>query len=83
MKFTMAFGALAGFALGILCGLTAATSWQRIVVHASASAVGLAFLMRWWRRVWIRSLGEARTQQALAAQKAQRDESHPQKGAKV
>ncbi len=83
MKFTMAFGALAGFGLGILCGLTASASWPRIVVHASASAVGLAFLMRWWRRVWLRSLGEARTQQALAAQKAQRNETPSSKGAKV
>jgi len=75
MKFALILGALAGFAIGVLSGLAAASSWQTCVVNGSVGAVGLALLLRWWRQVWMRSLAESLEQQFEAAQQAARKEA--------
>lgn len=59
MKIFMLTGALAGFALGIGLGLSARVDWPSMLWHASAGALGLGLLMRWWGGVWMRSYYES------------------------
>jgi hypothetical protein len=77
MKFALILGALAGFAIGVLSGLAAKSSWQTCVVNGSAGALGLALLLRWWRKVWMRSLAESLEQQYQEAQQALRKDAQP------
>lgn len=66
MRFALVLGGLGGFGWGVLLGLTTSAAWPDIVVHASAGALLLAVLLRWWRGVWIHAWTEAREQQTEA-----------------
>jgi hypothetical protein len=56
MKMLMLIGAMIGFSLGIALGFAGRAEWPTMLWHASAAAAGLAWLMRWWGRVWTREL---------------------------
>jgi len=52
----MVIGAMIGFALGMALGFAGRAEWPTMLWHASAAAAVLAWLMRWWGRVWTREL---------------------------
>jgi len=56
MKMLMLSGAMIGFSLGIALGFAGRAEWPTMLWHASTAAVAIAWLMRWWGRVWIREL---------------------------
>ena len=60
MKSLMILGALIGFSIGILFGLADHGRWPTALWHASAAALIASVLLRWWGRVWVRSLRQAR-----------------------
>jgi hypothetical protein len=72
MKMLMLSGAMIGFSLGIALGFAGRAEWPTMLWHAAAAAAGLAWLMRWWGRVWIRelraSLEQRRVLEAVARQ---------------
>jgi hypothetical protein len=72
MKMLMLSGAMIGFLLGIALGFAGRAEWPTMLWHAAAAAAGLAWLMRWWGRVWTRelrsSLEQRRVLEAAARQ---------------
>jgi hypothetical protein len=83
MKFALIIGALAGFTLSTALGLWVSSSWPTIVVNASAGALGMALLMRWWRRMWLRCLADALAAKHQALQQTQETAPEHAHGAKV
>lgn len=69
----MVTGGLAGFGLGMLCGvLTEGSSWPGILLRASTGALAMGLLLRWWAAILFRCVAEAQAerQSALAQSKA-------------
>lgn len=66
MKSLMILGALIGLGIGLLFGLADQGQWPAALWRACAAALMASVLLRWWGRVWVRSLREA-AQQRLAA----------------
>ena len=72
----MLIGAMIGFALGMALGFAGRAEWPTMLWHASAAAAFLAWLMRWWGRVWTRGLRASLEQRrALEAAARQRNPS--------
>ena len=71
MKSLMILGGLIGLAIGLSFGLANRSDWPDALWRASAAALAAAVLMRWWGRVWLKSLRAAHEQQSaeLAARK--------------
>lgn len=67
MKPFMILGALVGFLIGSGFALTGRSSWPTALWHASAAALGAAWLTRWWANVWVQGL-----QESLARRRAAR-----------
>jgi hypothetical protein len=59
MKKLMITGGLLGFVIGISFGLLQQSGWPSILWRASVAAFGSGLLMRWWGRIWVRSLQQA------------------------
>lgn len=59
MRLLLLLGAIIGFAIGLLFGLADNGVWPSVLWRASSAALVAAVLMRWWGRVWVRSLREA------------------------
>ena len=56
MKSLMITGALAGFLLAVVVGLAAHNEWSVVLWNACLVAAACGLGLRWWTRVWIRSL---------------------------
>ena len=67
MKSLMILGALIGFSIGLLFGLAENGQWPSALWRASAAAVIASVLLRWWGRVWVKSLREAAAQKTFVA----------------
>lgn len=59
MKSLMILGALIGFSIGLLFGLADHGQWPSALWRASAAALIAGVMLRWWGRVWVKSLREA------------------------
>src|SRR5260370_8914781 len=60
MKLMMFLGGLLGFLIGLGFGLVQQSAWPGVIWRASAAALGAGILMRWWGKLWISSLEQAR-----------------------
>jgi hypothetical protein len=69
----MLLGALTGFAIGIGFGLARQGDSKWIFLKACVAAYLAALLMRWWGRIWIRSIREMH-QEKSELEKATQDE---------
>ena len=74
MKSLMILGALNGFGIGLLFGLSSHGQWPVALCRASAAALLGAWMLRWWGRVWLKNLRAAREQQMAAIVTARRKE---------
>lgn len=59
-------GTVIGFLLGIALGLAGRHDWPTIFLHATAAAVALGLLLRWWGGVCLRGLRASYEQRRLA-----------------
>jgi len=71
MRVMMVFGGLVGFSIGLAFGLANASPWPSIIWRASFASLAAGLLMRWWGRVWMRSLREAQIERAEKLEAAQ------------
>lgn len=62
MKKLMIAGALVGFVIGVLFGLSQGSSWPDILWRSSIACFAASLLFRWWGRVWLQALRQARTE---------------------
>jgi hypothetical protein len=60
MKLMMIFGGLLEFLIGLGFGLARQSAWPGMIWRASSPALGAGILLRWWGKLWIRSLEQAR-----------------------
>ncbi len=60
MKLMMILGGLLGFLIGLGFGLAQQSAWPGAIWRASAAALAAGILSRWWGKLWIRSLEQAR-----------------------
>lgn len=70
MKLMMLLGGIIGFGIGIGFGLAESSPGPQALWHAAAAALVGGVLMRWWGRVWVKSLREAQQDQAARAAQA-------------
>jgi hypothetical protein len=67
----MILGGLIGFLIGISFGVAQGSAWPAVIWRASVATFLAGVLLRWWGRVWIRSLRQAQLERlALEDQKA-------------
>ena len=59
MKALMILGAIVGFLIGTGFGMAASSPWPATLWRSCAAALAAAILVRWWGRVWMRSLHDA------------------------
>jgi L-asparagine transporter-like permease len=59
MKSLMILGGLIGFGLGLGVGLAHGGAWPDVFWRASVAALLAGLVLRWWGRVWVRSLQES------------------------
>lgn len=59
MKKLMIAGAMAGFLIGVLFGLSRGTTWPDIIWRATIACFAASFLFRWWGRMWLQALRQA------------------------
>lgn len=71
MRMSMLLGAIAGFITSMVIGLQVQNSWPVVLWHASASALVLGVLARWWASIWQTTLRQAVSEQ-LEKQEQQR-----------
>ena len=62
----MILGALTGFSIGIGFGLARQGDAKWVFLKACIAAYAAAILMRWWGRIWIRSIREMHQEQAAS-----------------
>jgi len=55
----MILGAIVGFLIGIGFGLAGSSPWPAALWRACAAAFVAAILIRWWGRVWLKSLRDS------------------------
>lgn len=79
MKVLMLTGALAGFAIGAGCGWAQDCPPSDILWRAAIGSYVGGLLLRWWGRLWLKSLREACLARAAnaAAQEALADKAAP------
>jgi hypothetical protein len=56
MKKLMITGGLLGFAIGVVFGLLQESQWPAVLWRASVAALCAGILLRWWGRLWARSV---------------------------
>ncbi len=59
MKLLMILGGLFGFLMGMVLGIIQDCAWPNVFWRASVAALLAGVVMRWWGRIWIRSLLQA------------------------
>ena len=59
MRAWMLIGGMIGFLIGISFGLAQGSAWPSVIWRASAAAFVAGILLRWWGRMWIKSLQDA------------------------
>ena len=60
MKLMMMLGGLLGFGIGLTFGLAQESAWPAVIWRSSAAALCAGLLLRWWGKLWIKSLHEVR-----------------------
>ncbi|HTD65788.1 MAG TPA: hypothetical protein VK846_04560 [Candidatus Limnocylindria bacterium] len=73
MKSLMILGGLIGLSIGLLFGLADSGQWPAALWRACAAALIGGVMLRWWGRVWVRSLRDA-AEKRLAAPPAEQEE---------
>ena len=73
MKALMLLGAIVGFLIGSSFALAGRSEWPAALWKASAAALGAGLLMRWWGRVWMKSLQEALLERRAAQAESRHD----------
>jgi hypothetical protein len=71
MKLLMISGGLIGFLIGIFFGMAQANEWPAILWRASVAAFLAGVVLRWWGRIWIKSLRESRGVRGIPDAKAE------------
>ena len=66
MRFAIALAGAFGFITALLGGLIGDKSIEDCFFHGLVAALGAAFLLRWWLRIWIRSLEQTSNENARA-----------------
>jgi len=66
MKAFTILGSIFGFLTGVGFGLLNNTSWPTMLWHASAAALLMALLARWWSRMWLLGLRDSAEQRRRA-----------------
>ena len=69
MKLLMIFGGLLGFGIGLALSWVQESSWPYTLWRACLSAYLAGLLMRWWGRIWLKSLGQVLRQRQAATDK--------------
>lgn len=69
MKKFMVTGGLLGFLIGLTFGLAQQSAWPSVIWKSSVAAFGAGILLRWWGRLWIRSLQQAHQQASASSEK--------------
>ena len=64
MKQLMILGGFVGFAIGIAFGVAQDSAWPNVLWRASVAAFVAGMVLRWWGRVCLASLAEARRERA-------------------
>lgn len=70
MRKFMITGTLAGFTLGGFLGVLQGASGGELFWRAAVSAAILGVLMRWWWRIWLRSIHETQQKRIQAMTEA-------------
>ncbi len=70
MKLLMITGALLGFGIGFVFSLLQKTPWPSVIWHACVAAYVSALLLRWWGRLWERSLRSSLVERQVATARA-------------
>jgi hypothetical protein len=70
MKKLLMAGGLVGFLIGLVLGLLQQSTWPSIFWRSSVAALAAGLLIRWWGRVWVRSLREAYSERLAAEERA-------------
>ncbi len=81
IKTLMLLGALTGFGIGIGFGLARQGDSKWVFLKACIAAYIAALMMRWWGRIWIRSIKEMHQEKRAVDEARQEDtptsESNP------
>lgn len=75
MRMSMLLGAIIGFTTAMAVGLLVRNTWPVVLWHASASALVLGFLARWWASIWQSSLRQVVSEQ-IAKNELQRKQAN-------
>lgn len=68
MKLIMVLGGLIGFVIGFGFSWAQGSTWPTVVWRAAGMALLAGLLLRWWGRLWVRCLRDARQEkQTIAA----------------
>ena len=67
MKSLMILGGLIGFGIGLLFGWIRDNSWSSMLFRACVATYLAGLLLRWWGRVWVKSLEEMLHERQAAA----------------
>jgi hypothetical protein len=71
MRLLMLLGGFIGFLIGILMGAAQGSDWAGVLWRSSVAALLAGVVLRWWGKVWTRSLVQAqRERQSRAAKPA-------------
>lgn len=68
MKKLMILGALIGFSSGLFFGLLQHAPWPELIWRSTIACFISSLLFRWWGRVWLRSLRDARMARLRASE---------------
>lgn len=78
MKKLMIMGGLIGFLIGVVFGLVKGVTWPALFLRACVATLAAGLLLRWWGRVWVRSLQESYAQRlATEAEPGPRSVANP------
>jgi hypothetical protein len=75
MKALMLLGGMIGLAIGLGFGLAGRSPWPDALWRGAAAALAAGVMLRWWGRVWIKSLRAAHEQRAADLDAARRKET--------
>ena len=78
-KCLMLLGGLLGFLIGIAFAVAQQSAWPAALWHAAVAAYAAGFLMRWWGRLWLRTLEQAHREKFAAARSRSQTASIPNK----
>lgn len=59
MKLIILIGGFTGFGVGMFFGWANQSPWPSVIWRSCAAAYAAAFLLRWWGRLWIKSIYQA------------------------